>query len=116
MRLLNESLTKQAISELMYHIHQTATSKGWWEKDRDYPELLMLVVSELSEGLEGVRRSEPRKSDKIPEFSEIEEELADAVIRIMDMCEHKGLRLGEAMIEKMKYNDAREFRHGGKKH
>ena len=42
-------------------------------------------------------------------------ELADAIIRIADMCGAYGLDLEEALTKKMEYNKSRPYRHGGKK-
>ena len=41
-------------------------------------------------------------------------ELADVVIRIMDMCEHYGIDLASAILEKHEFNKTRAYRHGGK--
>lgn len=57
--------------------------------------------------------------DKKPcEFSKMEgipSELADVVIRVMDMCEQYGIDLESAIAEKHTYNLTRPYRHGGKK-
>lgn len=41
-------------------------------------------------------------------------ELADIYIRIVDFCEHYNIDLTDHIHEKMKYNEIRELRHGGK--
>ena len=46
------------------------------------------------------------------EFSNLEEELADAVIRIMDYAFGKDLDVAGAIVAKMEYNESREFMHG----
>jgi NTP pyrophosphatase (non-canonical NTP hydrolase) len=75
---------------------------------------LMLVVSELSEGLEALRNGNPPDSH-IPKFSGLSAELADAVIRILNLAEHEGINLGKAVVAKAAYNTTRPHRHGGKK-
>jgi hypothetical protein len=72
---------------------------------------ISLVHSELSEALEGWGE----QSDKIPQFSSPEEELADAIIRMMDMAEYYGWDLAGAVVAKMEYNESRSRMHGGKK-
>lgn len=41
-------------------------------------------------------------------------ELADAVIRIADLCGHLGIDLETAIAQKMAYNETRPFKHGKK--
>lgn len=41
-------------------------------------------------------------------------ELADAVIRIADLCGHMGIDLEAAIAMKMDYNETRPFKHGKK--
>jgi NTP pyrophosphatase (non-canonical NTP hydrolase) len=76
-------------------------------------EKIALMHSELSEGLEALRKD--IQSDHIPGFHGIEEELADVVIRIIDYCDARALRLGEAILAKIEFNASRPFKHGGKK-
>ena len=94
-------------------VHSTAVQKGWWESKRNEAELIALMHSELSEALEAIREGNP-SDNKIPEFSGVEAELADVIIRIMDMAEANNYRVAEAIIEKVNYNTTREYRHGKK--
>jgi NTP pyrophosphatase (non-canonical NTP hydrolase) len=91
-----------------------ACDKGWWKGDRNDGELIALMHSELSEALEGLRHGNP-PSDHIPEFSAVEEELADVIIRIMDYSVAKKQRVAEAVLAKIAFNSVREYMHGGKK-
>ena len=101
------SLTKKA--------HQNAIAHGWWNEERSFGEIIALMHSELSEALEYARVNPNALSDHIPEFTGIEEELADVIIRIFDYAGKEDLRLGEAIFEKMKYNKTRPYKHGNKK-
>ena len=100
-----------AVAQEVNHI---AIEKGWWEGERNEGELIALMHSELSEALEALRHGNP-PDDKIPEFSGVEAELADVIIRIMDMAAAKGYRVGEAVVAKINYNKNRPYKHGGKK-
>lgn len=109
-----EVVFTEILDSLAGEIHQTAKDKGWWDgSERNDGELIALMHSELSEALEALRHGNP-PDDKIPEFTGAEAELADTVIRILDMCAKRNWRIGEAIIAKMKYNKGREHKHGGK--
>lgn len=68
------------------HIHQL--NAHWWQnpdgspKELDKGERFMLMVSELSEGMEGHRKS--LNDDKLPQYPMLWVELADTIIRVMD--------------------------------
>ena len=113
------------IRDMQREVHELAVSKGWWPEDegaRQSPineilAKLALVHSEISEAVECVREGQlplicnPYNSAK-PEGMVVE--LADAVIRIADLCDALGLDLEYAIEMKHAYNQARPHRHGGK--
>lgn len=75
---------------------------------------IMLVVCELAEVAEELRKNPCGKSEKLPSRLAIEEELADAIIRIADLSGAFGLNIGRAIVEKLMYNRTRPHRHGKK--
>ena len=68
--------------------------------------------SELSEGLESVRKDPDRPDQHLPQFSNRTVEYADTIIRILDTCAKRGLPIGDALIAKMAYNASRPYKHG----
>lgn len=93
--------------------HQIAVDHGFWDSDRSLSEQIALQHSELSEVLEADRAGNPQ-SEKIPEFTQVEEEYADLIIRVLDTAKKRGFRLSGAILAKMAYNKTRPYKHGKK--
>lgn len=110
------------LNKLAEEIHKTAIEHGWWETERELPEILMLCVSELSEALEEYRDGRPNEwyvlgeSIDCPAKPEgIAVEMVDCIIRILDYLSKISVDIDGIMERKMKYNESRPYRHGGKK-
>lgn len=88
---------------------------------------LMLTVSELSEALEALRKD--RRADITNFDTEVstlgfqnafkahikdtfEDEMADALIRILDMCAKYNIDIDFHVKQKMLYNSQRPYKHG----
>ncbi len=90
------------LRDLCYNLNSDA---GWHKNPREIGTMLMLIVSEVAEAMEGDRKN--MMDDHLPHRKMIEVELADAVIRICDLAGKEGLDLGGAIVEKLKYNQQR---------
>lgn len=69
---------------------------------RNKGEILMLIVSEIAEAMEGERKD--LMDDKLPHRKMAEVELVDALIRIFDYAGAHGYDLEGAYQEKRQYN------------
>jgi NTP pyrophosphatase (non-canonical NTP hydrolase) len=129
------------MKNLIAQAHGTAKEKGFWDTERNVSEMLMLIVSEVAEAQEALRKNhyadksvitslvqdiELEKSDE--EFqmdkgiwkglfedkikSSFEDEIADVAIRLFDLCGGLGIDLEKHIELKMKYNSMRGYKHG----
>ena len=64
---------------------------------------LMLVTMEVAEAGEAVRANDREN---------FEEEIADTIIRLFDICGSMGIDIERRIDEKMKVNEKRPIRHG----
>jgi len=113
--LPNESIRRFLplyIQSLQDTCHKDQVQAGWWSdlqtgqpKERNVGELLMLIVTEVSEAMEGARKN--AMDDKLSHRKMFEVELADALIRIFDLAGAANLDLGNAFLEKLAYNKTR---------
>ena len=84
-------------------IHKVAVDHLFWEQPVNIPEKLCLIHSEVSEAME---------ADRSMSEGNIEEELADAVIRIFDLAEYLGIDLEYNIKMKHEVNKLRPIKHG----
>ncbi|PIB70960.1 MazG nucleotide pyrophosphohydrolase domain-containing protein, partial [Pseudomonas sp. 2822-17] len=80
-------------------------SKGWYDKQIEMGTKLALIISEVIEALE---------ADRIGDKENFAEELADACIRIFDLCGAEQIDLENVILNKMEKNRGRAYKHGGK--
>lgn len=119
--------TLLGINDLADQIHQVNREKGFWDKERNVGEMLMLVSSELGEAMEAHRKGKFAKwedyhkhvakvgAKKIFEVcikDSFEDEIADATIRLLDMAAGLDVDLEKHIQSKLDYNRTRERFHG----
>lgn len=87
-------------------IWKNADYHGWHNPACDLPTDLLLIHAEASEACEALRKGN---------LSDVEEELADVVIRVFHVAEKNGFDIAKAIWTKHKKNIGRPYRHGNKK-
>lgn len=95
----------EALNHLAADIHANNRKAGWWDNPREDGTLFMLMVSEISEAMEGARKD--LMDDKLPHHKMVDVELADAIIRILDYCGAYDIDIGGIVAEKRAFNMVR---------
>lgn len=118
------------INNLAKEVHANAIEKGFFDSERNIGEMLCLIHSEVSEALEADRDNAYSKTDisqinalddasfkttfEAEAKNTFEDELADVLIRVMDLAAYKGVDLEQHLQAKMRYNKLRAHKHGKK--
>ena len=127
------------LNELAIKIHENAKSKGFFDCEKNIGEMLCLIHSEVSEALEADRKNHYTKLKEDwyikgladPNYgasfcgneafknefensvkNTFEDELADVIIRVLDLCAFKGIDIENHIKAKMRYNASRPHKHG----
>lgn len=123
------------LNELRDKIHEQAKQSGFYNNPVETGTRLMLIVSELTEALEADRVKRFTKPDtafieKLAEEKDymgrclfidhfekslkdtFEDEIADTMIRILDLCGYMGIDIEKHVVLKMRYNSLRPHKHG----
>ena len=100
---LKEKINEMSLGELSKFCHSIAKEKGFWDKERNMGEALMLIVTELAEAMEAYR---------IQDKENFREELADTFIRLLDLCGGYDIDITSEIAKKSEKNKNRPYKHG----
>lgn len=117
-----------AVKTLVDACHGASVKGGWWHDlatgeplQRNKLEMIALIHSEVSEAVEGVRKS--INDDHLTQYPMEDVEMADALIRIFDYIGGHKLQTADALVDKLAYNANRadhkpenRIKDGGKKY
>ena len=135
---IEDNIIRININEQCEKQHKMMLDKGF--ESKDFARDLMLIVSELSEALEADRRGKDANKLPLPieksllcrigdsDFDEgtwksyfesyvkdtIQDEIADALLRIMDLCGRYDIDIDTHVAIKSYYNSLRKPKHGKK--
>jgi NTP pyrophosphatase (non-canonical NTP hydrolase) len=108
--------TRTALLTMGAQVEENNRLHGWYDDERSFAEDIALLHSEVSEALDAWREigfdertSEGGKPD------DVASELADVLIRLLDICQRRGIDLRAEYERKMRFNLSRPYRHGGKR-
>jgi NTP pyrophosphatase (non-canonical NTP hydrolase) len=129
------------MKNLIAQAHGTAKEKGFWDTERNVSEMLMLIVSEVAEAQEALRKNHYANQEVVDSLAQdleldktdeefllktlvwkgkfednikstFQDEIADVAIRLFDLCGGMGIDLEKHIEMKMKYNSMRGYKHG----
>jgi NTP pyrophosphatase (non-canonical NTP hydrolase) len=93
----------KSLNELAKICHTIAVEKGFWDEKRNIGEALMLIVTELAEAMEAHR---------VQDQDNFREEIADAFIRLLDLCGGLKIDIEGEIDRKSQKNKNRPYKHG----
>lgn len=114
----------RGLPELQHLCGELARYKGFWEDYGDVPfslafnSKIALVGTELAEAVEAGRASTPLMDQHLPDLLNIQVEIADAIIRLLDLHwvmlqgQLKAKPLEDVIFAKLLYNASRPHKHG----
>lgn len=121
-------MSKIDLDKLRDEVHANAVAKGFWDKELSNQHCLMLVITELAEAVEADRKGLRAKLEEFKEITNrnskfdgwdsvefredcfrqwflkylkdtVEDELADAFIRLLDLCGARNISLDDEAFD-----------------
>ena len=120
---MSETVTlAEEFNNLATDLYETSAKNGFWHIDEIsefaiVPIKLALIADEVSEALKVHRDEFTDTLENVNNMtaeqeSEFTEELADIIIRTLDLAGGLGLNIGDSIVAKAEKNKTRPFRHG----
>lgn len=103
-----------SFKHLSDHVNYIARTKGFYDEPPSDVERIALMMEELGDCIKAIRAVEMPMDPHCPEYTRLEVKLADTIIRIMDYSVYRGLRVSQALLDKIAVNAMRPYKHGKK--
>lgn len=125
--MMKINITLEERKALIEEIHANAVAKGFWSEDHSEEHYLMLAITELSEAVEADRKGRRAYRSEYEDIlrqcpsaggpalfeqlikDTVEDELADALIRLYDICGAIDYKQNEEYIAACKENALLEY-------
>jgi len=108
-----QAIAELTLSELGLRIAKINDANGWtpitledWNDDYKITAMLGLIMTECSEAIEAHRDND---------FENFGEEMADILIRAIELAERLRIKTYEEIVSKLDKNENRGHKHGGKR-
>ena len=128
----SKAIKDAGLNALAAFVHHQSSMRGFYEEKHEFGTNLMLITSELAEALEAdrlgdhasienfekcIKRSHIEDREWESAFNAfmkdtVEDELADTIIRLLDLIGYLGIDIDKHIYYKMVYNSERPRKNG----
>lgn len=103
------SVQKESMLPTSNDVYRVALEHGWWKDNRPLPEALLEINGEIDEAFRALKS---KNWDEASRKRNLVAELADVVLRAMDIAGSLGFELLDDVVKKHQININRPYRHG----
>jgi NTP pyrophosphatase (non-canonical NTP hydrolase) len=131
-RANNPSFCRMNLTELSKSIHEGNKARGFYDQPPSFPDRCLLIMSEIADAVDAHRNSNTTEKNDIHKACKmaeidmliftgffranvkdtVEDELADAVIRLLDLAGYMEIDIDAHIRAKLAFNATRGTRHG----
>ena len=112
----------KGLNKFAKKIHKQNKEKGFYVSKQNVAQSMMLVVCEIAEAVEADRKgdfadldafeADPERIFEVHIKDTFQDEIADAIIRLLDYCGATNLDIEKHIEYKLEFNKTRAYKHG----